>query len=400
MDEKIITIEKVVFGGKGLSRDLEKVTFVPYTLPGEKVRVRITKERTDYNEAEATEIVEPSPDRIPPDCRYFGACGGCQISHATYQRQIAMKEATLRETLERNHIQPPSIEVLTGKPFGYRHRARLKYDARNKRLGFFRHGSHEVIDIHECLCVTPGLNRLVNRLRNLLVAYPALRVTEIECYEDSQGQTAAYFNANLPDELHQELAKETAIHTPDDDRVENLKIKFRGHDFPMDPDIFLQVNPGLWNSLVQEVEGHHENSRDQIAVELYSGAGFFTLPLARKFRKVIAIEENQSAVRFAREHHSASNIEWICARAESFPIPEDASAVIADPPRTGLHRNVVNALLNQPVERFSYVSCDCSYFARDVRTLAPKYRLSQLTLIDLFPQTFHFETVALLVRDS
>src|SRR4030095_2126332 len=115
MEEKKVKIEKVVFGGKGLSRDLEKVTFIPLTLPGETVLARVTKEHPDFQEAEAISIIEPSPFRVVPDCKYFGICGGCQLSHATYEKQIEIKLQILQETLHRNQIEFPSVEVYPGE---------------------------------------------------------------------------------------------------------------------------------------------------------------------------------------------------------------------------------------------------------------------------------------------
>ena len=398
MTEKVFTIEKVVFGGKGISRDLQKVTFVPYTLAGEKVRARIKKDRRDYIEAEATEILEPSPDRVPPDCRYFGTCGGCQISHASYRKQLAMKEETLRETLRRNHLEIPEVQIIPGKPFGYRHRARLKFDAKHRRLGFFQAESNQVTDIHECLCLTPGLNRLLHLLRNRLLTAHIPGLTEIDCYENHRGETAAFFNASLPTESRAPLKKETRVHVLRESDAVGIRMRFRNYELPMHPDIFLQANPDLWNVLVQEVESHQDNSKNRVAVELYSGAGFFTVPLSKKFQKIIAVEENEAAVRFAKENHSSPTIEWVCDKAETFDIPEGTTAVIVDPPRAGLHRNVVRGLLTKSVERITYVSCDCASFARDVKNLRERYRLSKLTLIDLFPQTYHFETVALLAK--
>jgi 23S rRNA (uracil1939-C5)-methyltransferase len=386
MEEKVVKIEKVVFSGKGLSRDLEKVTFVPLTLPGETVRVRITKDHPDYFEAEAISIETPSGDRVAPACPYFGICGGCQMSHATYTRQVAIKRQILEETLRRNQVPFPQIELHVGKDFGYRHRAQLKYDSRNRRLGFFEAGSNQVVDIQECICLTPGLNHLLRKLRSDLCSTQISSLKEIECYENDRGETAAYF---LPEQPWPQFAQ---YKNPD------LTISFRQFRYPMHPRIFLQVNPGMWKTMIQEVEGHYSEKNLNFALELYCGSGFFTAPLSARFAKMIACEENAEAVEYARTSHHLSNVQWVRAKAEDFLFPASPDAVIVDPPRAGLHHRVLQQLLKNQPAWITYISCDCTTFSRDIKKLKEFYEIQRITLLDLFPQTFHFETIALLEK--
>lgn len=390
MEDKIITIEKVVYGGKGLSRDLEQVVFVPYTLPGEKVRVQIRKRRRDYLEADPIEIVDPSPNRVPPDCQYFGRCGGCQLSHADYKTQIELKLGMLKEALQRNKIPIPSeIQVISGPPFRYRHRAQLKIDSRGGRIGFYETETNQIVDIKECLCLTPALNTFLQRTRNLLIG-TSTQISEVHCYENDSGETAAYFNAPLPDDIRTELSKKTLILDSNDTP---FKFRFRDAEFPMHPDFFLQVNPKLFREMVQEVEGHYTKS-DRTVVELYCGTGFFTIPLARLFKKMYACEENRKAIDYAREHFRVPNIDWVNKKAEMLRFPPEASVLVVDPPRSGLNKAITDNILIHSFEYISYISCDAASFSRDLKLLSKKYRLERLTLIDLFPQTYHFETIA------
>ena len=396
IQDHIITIEKVVYGGKGLSRDLEQVVFVPYTLPGEKVRVQIRKRHRDYLEADPTEIVEPSPNRVPPDCRYYGRCGGCQMSHASYKTQIEMKLGMLKEALQRNKISFPSdIQVITGPPFGYRHRAQLKLDSRGGRIGFYETESNQIVDIKECLCLTPALNKFIQNIRSLLIG-TTTQVSEVHCYENDSGETAAYFNAPLPEEIRNRLSKTTLILDSNDTP---FKFRFRDAEFPMHPDFFLQVNPKLFREMVQEVEGHYKKS-DRTAAELYCGTGFFTVPLSRLFQKIYACEENPKAIDYAREHFQDPKIEWINKKAEAMRFPQETSVLIADPPRAGLKKSIIDSILIHSFESISYISCDAASFSRDLKLLSPEYRLERITLIDLFPQTYHFETIAKLNRSA
>lgn len=384
MDEKVVKIEKLVFGGKGLSRDLEKVTFVPLTLPGEKVRVRVTKQHSDYQEAVPIDIIEPSPDRVAPECSYFGVCGGCQLSHAKYEKQVQLKLEILQETLRRSDLTFPEIQVITGKPFGYRHRAQLKYDAQHKKLGFFEINSNRVVDIHECICLTPGLNDLLKTLRAKVCSqsFPGLR--EIECYENEQQEQAAFFSPSI--------RQFSSLEKTD------LSISFRGNRYPMNPQVFLQVNPGMWRAMIQEVESHYEGRTLKYGLELYCGAGFFTVPLAQRFERMIACEENRKAIDHAKTHSGAKNVEWVCTKVETFHFPSELDAVIVDPPRPGLHQNVLKQLIDRKPDWISYVSCDCSTLARDVKKLKQFYSIEKITMLDLFPQTYHFETISLLKK--
>lgn len=398
MEDQTVTIEKIVHGGKGLGRINGQVVFVPFTLPGETVRVQITKKHRDYLEGQVIEVVTPSAKRIPPDCAYFGRCGGCQISHTTYDHQIELKKNVLIESLQRNKISFPPPEIISGTPFSYRHRAQLKYSARKSQLGFYEMESNQIVDVQRCLCLTPGLNKLLSTLRIALTATPLPSLSEIECYENESGQTAVYFNSKIPSNLRNELSIITSVFDPQDVEQTGLTVKFRDSEFPMGPGVFLQVNPGLWKAMVQEVEGHFQKKSDAIVTELYCGAGFFTVAIAPHVEKVFACEENPRAIQFAKTHHSAKNIEWICARAEDYKIPQQTSDVLVDPPRAGLHKNVVEQLLKLKPRSISYVSCDPASLCRDLKLLSKNYSIQRLVLLDLFSQTYHFETIAQLVR--
>jgi 23S rRNA (uracil1939-C5)-methyltransferase len=396
MEEKIVKIERVVFGGKGLSRDLDKVVFVPFTLTGEKVRIRLRKEHSDYAEADAVEILEPSKNRVVPECIYFGRCGGCQMSHATYKAQVELKIEMLQEAFQRTHLMFPELHVITSSPLGYRHRVQLKWDAKQKRLGFHEMESNHVVDVKECLCVTPGLNQLLKLLRSALLSYPVSGLSEIECFENDLGETSVHFNAPISPGLRKQLGRYTRLFDSNDQNISPLLFHFRHFEFPMRPSIFLQVNRGMIQQLVMELESHYDRAKERTAVELYCGSGLFTLPLAKRFRKIIACEENPIAIQFARSHNAPGNIAWICEKAERFHIPLEATVVIVDPPRAGLHRKIIETFLKRDFHKISYVSCDVSSFSRDLKALSAKYRIAKIALLDLFPQTYHFETVALL----
>jgi 23S rRNA (uracil1939-C5)-methyltransferase len=231
-----------------------------------------------------------------------------------------------------------------------------------------------------------------------LHATPLPNLSEVECYENELGETAVYFNSKIPSDLRNELSNITAVFDPQDAETAGLTVKFRDSEFPMGPGVFLQVNPGLWKAMVQEVEGHFKKSSDAIVTELYCGSGFFTVPIAPHVEKIFACDENPKAIQFAKTHHSAKNIDWICARTEDHKIPKETTDILVDPPRAGLHKNVTEQLLKLKPRSISYVSCDPASLSRDLKQLAKDYRVQRLILLDLFSQTYHFETIAKLVR--
>jgi 23S rRNA (uracil1939-C5)-methyltransferase len=275
--------------------------------------------------------------------------------------------------------------VFTEKPFGYRHRAQFKYDAVHRRLGFFELETNRVVDIQECLCLTPGLNKLLKSLRSTLCSQSVADLNEIECYENDQQETAAFFHPIMPPHLAEAFPA-----NPD------LSVSFRNYHFPMNPKIFLQVNPGLWRVMIQEVEEHYAGLNLKSALELYCGAGFFTAPLSKYFERIVACEENFEAIQYAKTHHAIANVNWKSASVESYRFPGGLDAVIVDPARAGLHQNVLRELERCKPRYITYISCDCSTFARDLKKLKEIYKVEKLAMLDLFPQTFHFETIALL----
>jgi 23S rRNA (uracil1939-C5)-methyltransferase len=227
---------------------------------------------------------------------------------------------------------------------------------------------------------------MLQSLRSALCRQSVNGVKEIICYQNDQNQTIAHFLPSTPpvwNESHR--------------NAEPLTVSFRGYRFPMTPEVFLQVNPGLWRSLIQEVENHYENNTGS-ALELYCGAGFFTVALAQRFKRMTACEESQAAIQYARSNHGLNNVDWICSRVEQFRFPEGLDAVIVDPPRSGLHSQVLRQLIAVRPRLFTYISCDCATFSRDLKKLKEHYRVRKITMLDLFPQTYHFETVALLEK--
>lgn len=389
-------IEKLVYGGEGLARLDGQVVLVPYVLPGEEVEVKTQRVKNGLLRGVTSNVLEPAAQRIQPRCEYFGECGGCHYQHADYSAQLEAKEAILRETLARlgSITYERDIKMVSGEPWNYRNRIQLH--AANGRLGFHRAGAHEIERIKHCEISSPLLNEVIRSMASA-VGQPQwpkfLQSVELFTNEhdvqltivDSQRPVAARFFEWCSTFIPHFAAG--AIDYP-----------AAGHTFRISRGSFFQVNRYLIDALVQESLG---NLGGEHALDLYAGAGLFTLPLAEHFRKVQAIERGGAAFRDLEWNvqSKAEQIEVVKASAEVFltSVKKAPDLIVADPPRTGLGKEVTGELLRIAAPQLVLVSCDPATLARDLKVLGEKYRISEMSLVDLFPQTFHFETIVRLV---
>jgi 23S rRNA (uracil1939-C5)-methyltransferase len=384
-------IEKWVYGGGGLARIDGRVALVPFTLPGEKVRL---EDRGGVH-AKLLEVIEPAPERVSPPCPVFARCGGCHYQHAPYEFQLARKSEILREQLKRvgKIDYRGEIEVVSGPPYGYRNRVQLHIagSGQGRRLGYMAAGSHELVAIEECPIASPGVNRAIAEMRARLgdPRFPPF-VRSLELFTNE-----AEVQVNVV-ESDRRVARAFFDWCESSDALE-YATEFGS--FRVSPRSFFQVNRFLVEKLVETSLG--ESGGDS-ALDLYAGVGLFAIPMARRFQSVTAVEGAGSATRdleFNASRAGGANVRVERARVEQFLERTEARPefVLADPPRSGLGRTVVAELLRLAPPRLTIVSCDPSTLARDLAALAG-YSIERLTMIDLFPQTYHLETVAQLVK--
>jgi 23S rRNA (uracil1939-C5)-methyltransferase len=421
--ERLLTIEKPIYGGAFLAHDEGKAVFVPLTLPGEQARVRIIEDKRSHAIAEAEEIVKASADRIAPDCRHFGACGGCNYQHATYEAQLGLKQAILRETLARAGVTAPKhIEVVYGEPWRYRNRIRLAFDA-NGAPGYRSRRSHSVVPITECPIAAPLLVRTALSAAALVREFaPGARPAEVSlfCDKDETALLASFYAAGKSRFLFEEVCSSLSAQIPEfagaeliaEDRegrpgntvarwgTASLTYTAAGFEYRVDHGAFFQVNRWLVDEFVDRVV---EKQSGSLAWDLYSGVGLFAHNLTQKFSRVIAVESSPASTA-ALTHNlaatgasavKATTIEYL-RRANRAERPD---LIILDPPRTGLDAESANLLAKTAAPSVVYVSCDPATLARDLRTLsAGGYAIESLTLVDLFPHTFHLESIVRLRR--
>jgi 23S rRNA (uracil1939-C5)-methyltransferase len=444
---QLVEIEKPIYGGAFLGRIEGKAVFVPLTLPGEQVRVRITQSKSGYATAEAEEILRAAPERILPACPHFGLCGGCHYQHTDYATQLAFKQAILRETLERCGVAvPEQIAVLAAESplqsWAYRNRIRLAFDA-SGNLGYRGRRSHAVVPIRECPIAAPLLVEAAQTFAQVARGFaPALRPTEIAlfCNADETALLATIFTANptkkqfdaLAQAFHEQIpalvGAELVVegHASQPPRtlarwgVASLTYRAAGFDYRVDHGAFFQVNRWLVDALVERVISGHGG---KLAWDLFAGVGLFARQLTARFDRVVAVESAPSATAALEENlrgtvgvavkmETLAFLRRACKPAPPGSTRPDSAApglivpgvivpdlIVVDPPRSGLGAETCALLGKIAAPAVVYVSCDPATLARDLRELiASGYQIQSITLADLFPQTFHLETVVQLHR--
>lgn len=425
----LVQIEKPIYGGSFLARVEGKALFVPLTLPGEQARVRVVEEKKSYAIAEPEEIAAAASGRVEPGCRHFGACGGCQYQHANYATQRALKEAILRETLQRGGVAvPEKIAVLAGDPWGYRNRIRLAVDAEG-RVGYRARQSHAVIPISECPIAAPALvNAALSAAEVLRSQRPRLSPAEISLFAnagESEVLSTLFVQSRAKQSVDDfaEALKErvpalagvqlvsldhrgqpAAAGKPEEAIAEwgNRFLTYRvgGVDYQVGHGAFFQVNRWMVDEFVDRVT---EGRSGGLAWDLFAGVGLFARRLAGGYADVIAVESAPASTRTLRgnlEGTSGRGVEGeVAAFLKSKAARSKPELIVVDPPRIGLGGEVTSLLANAGAPTMVYVSCDPATLARDLRALvAAGYAVSSITMADMFPQTFHLETVVELQR--
>jgi 23S rRNA (uracil1939-C5)-methyltransferase len=400
-----ITVEKLVYGGFGLGRHQGKVAFIPFSIPGDRLRVRVEEEKKNLIKARIVEILEPGAGRQSPACRHFGVCGGCQWQHVEYPLQVEAKRRILEEVFHHRIPQTRKLKIsMKGSPeqYGYRSRARLHAyrNGSNSTVGFLRYQSHRVEDIEECPLLRPTLNEALASLRRsqpFKEDYAGTIQIEIACAEDTRNWAMTEIEANHAGEVHAEEGNASG--------KEDVLLHRRVGEFSyaISPSVFFQANDFMLDDLVSEVRLLAKDAAAGSALDLYGGVGLFTLPLASQFHRVVAVERSAAACNLCILNANAAgrtNIHTVCSdvsewmRAMSSIAPPAFDLLVLDPPREGAGPAIMNQIREWGPEMIIYVSCDPQTLCRDVSLLAGRgYAIDFIEGLDLFPQTYHFETI-------
>lgn len=386
-DVLTVKIEKIVPRGLGISFTEGLTVFTSLAAIGDVAKVRLSdvKGRTAF--AEVEEVLEASPDRIEAPCNYYGSCGGCDFQHLSYTAQLKAKVAMITDCIERiGKIELTDEIKVIGSPqeFGYRLRAQWHANSRSADLGFYRRNTRELISIESCPVLMPELNLELDRLRHGLEWNTFFEEkVQIDAACGSDGAVSVY---------SPELIEPT----------NDINFRAAGEGFTFNARSFFQGNRFLVDALIDAAVS---GATGDTALDLYCGVGLFSLPLARKFKTVIGVEENETAIDYANKNADAArltNTTFYAAGVRRFLHAgevKDADFVLLDPPRAGTEKDTIHNVIALRPDEISYVACEPSVLARDLKRFVEKdYRIESITAIDLFPQTHHVETVVRLKR--
>ncbi|PYS47817.1 MAG: hypothetical protein DMF68_15025 [Acidobacteria bacterium] len=378
-----VTIGRILPGGMGLAHADGRTLLVALAAPGDRVRAQVERVQGRVHFASIVEVLAPSPARIEPPCPYFGRCGGCDFQQLAYGAQLAAKAEIIRDCIRRIARIDFNGEIpITASPniWHYRSRAQWQHDAQKKRLGYFERASHRVCDVAECPVLVPELAATLESLREHMRngALPREQ-TEFQAVAGDNGASLAPgLSENQPREVTRTIA---------------------GHYYRFSVEGFFQINHALLEPLIAAAI---KDAIGETAIDLYCGAGLFTLPLSERFSRVFGIEANAEAISFARRNVEGARLgnatfavstvaEWLRENSSRLA-PVDF--VLLDPPRAGAEDDAIGGILALRPQAISYVSCDPATLARDLKVLlANNYSLDSIAAFDMFPQTHHVETV-------
>lgn len=378
-----LTLTDMAYEGHALGRNGDEVVFVEYGLAGEEVEVELFKRQAGVAFGRVVEVLQASPDRIEPACTYFGTCGGCHWQHIDYERQLELKRHVVKEQLRRIgkfEFQPVNPTVRADDPWHYRNHVRLSA-GRHGDIGFVRRGSHRFLPIERCLIARPEINEVIEKLQGKAAGL-------------HQVELRAGVNTGDLMVVQDMRDREPSMPPPRKTYTDALL----GRVFQVSGPSFFQSNTRQAERLVELVGARLDLQGDELLLDAYAGVGTFAALFAPHAREVIGIEESATAVADARVNLAdLANVRYLEGKVEDVLPDLDVrpDAVILDPSRVGCHPNVIAAVLRMEAPKLVYVSCDPATLARDLRMLVDGgYDLLDVTPLDMFPQTYHIESVS------
>ena len=402
-----ILLEKLAYGGEAMGRLPDgRAVFVPFGLPGENVRVRLVYEKQNFARGELLEVLSASPERIDPKCKHFSKCGGCHYQNLSHENQLKAKTEILRDQLQRiGKIQNPPVKPMVASPlqWNYRNHVQFHLTAEGK-VGFVNSKGNAVFPIEECHLPETSIDTFWHELQfesNKDVERVSLRAGHNE-------ELIIVLESETPETPELEIeADVSVVHLFDEHPLviagrDHIVINILEKDFRVSAPSFFQVNTKMAEKMAEHLLAKLPVTTSSILMDVYCGAGLFSKFFAPKCKQVIGIESSESACEdFAFNLDEFENVELYEGTAEEI-LPALAGRIsnitcaIVDPPRAGIEKHALDAIINIKPQVIAYVSCDPSTLARDVaRLINGGYRLAEVTPFDLFPQTYHIESISI-----
>ncbi len=402
-----VELTTLVYGGDAMGRLPDgRAVFVPFALPGEKVRLHLIEQKRGFAKAELLEVIEPSPKRIVPRCLHFGICGGCDYQQLSYEDQLQVKTDILRDQLERiAKIENSPVQAMVPSPSPWYYRNTIQFHLTpDGKLGYFESDIPRVFAISECHLPEAAINDIWPRLE----VEPVPGLERVELRADASGEVLMTLESSTPEtpEFEVDLPL-SAVHLSPEGPVvlagdDHTVLEVLGRPFYVSAPSFFQVNTPMAAAMVQHLLENLPLSPQTVLMDVYAGVGLFSAFLAPKVGRLVAMEISPYAVEdFATNLQEFDNVEIYEGPAEHIlpSLEVQPDVVVVDPPRAGLERAALDALVKMAPAMLCYISCDQATLARDAKRLIQAgYHLEQITPFDLFPQTYHIESISFFKR--
>ncbi len=406
-----ITLDKLTYGGEAMGRLSDgRAVFVPFGLPGEMVRIQLTQEKQNFARGEILEILKPSPDRIEAKCKHFTQCGGCHYQNLPYEKQLLAKADILRDQLQRiGKIENPPVQPMVASSSEWNYRNHIQFHLTDDgKIGFINSRGYSTLPIEECHLPETGIDNFWRELQ----FESRMNLERVSLRSGDNDELMLVLESDTEETPELEIEADISIvHIYDEHPVviagsDSLTIQVLGKDFHVSAPSFFQVNTKMAEKMVQHLQAQLPIPDSQFTlIDLYCGVGLFSKFFAPKYAKIIGIEFSESANEdFAINLDEFDNVELYEGAAEEIlpalaPQLTQPIHMIVDPPRAGIDKFALDAILQINPQVIAYVSCDPSTLARDAaRLIKGGYILQQATPFDLFPQTYHIESISIFTR--
>lgn len=396
---KKVLISSVNHQGYGVARINNKVVFVENAITDDVVDIEIVKEYKKYALGEVVNFVSMSKEHITSACPYYDKCGGCQISHITHKAQLDFKKEKMRNIFSRYLDMEISPKIISVNEYNYRNK--VVFHIKDGKLGFYEDGTNKLIKIDNCLLLDERINNLIPLFNNLDLTYVEkimVRVTSKEVivvfygFIDKIDVLKEYVSSIILVNIKEKLLYGKSY----------IKEEVNGLKFIISYNSFFQVNTKAMVRLYDKVLKYANLTKEDDVLDLFCGTGTIGIYLSRYCKNVLGVEIVEEAIKDAninKELNNIDNISFICGDVDRVINEKfNQNVLVVDPPRSGLNKNTKNVILNNGFDRIVYVSCDPMTLVRDLKDLSSKYEFKEITLVDMFPNTYHVECVILLQR--
>lgn len=397
MDE--VTIKRLDHYGRGIAYVNDKITFVTNALPDEVVKIKIVKETKKYQEAIVIKYVKTSSHRQKPICPYFNKCSSCHLMHMTYEDTLKFKQEKVRNILNKYANLDCNIDIIASpSKLNYRNKITLKVV--NRKIGYYKEGTHQIIPIHNCMLANKKINDIIKKL-------PKLNIINGEVIIRNNYNDEIMLNIVSNDNIDYKMIENEVSSLIINNKIiynDNKYIEIINNlKFQVSYNSFFQINRDICSILFSEINNYVDKCNN--ILDLYCGVGTLGLSISSKVKNIYGVEVIDNAIinaKYNAKINNVSNTTYYCGKVENIitKLPKSIDVVIVDPPREGLDKTTKNELLKFNVKKIIYISCDPITLARDIKDLSSIYNLDYIKALDMFPYTYHVECVCVLKGDK